>query len=52
MVKKGYIKDMNSEVDNDLFIKYISKERLSDEDLEFSLAIDWNKIKELDKISM
>ena len=52
MVKKGYIKDMNSPVDNELFIKYISTVRPSTDDIEFLLAIDWNKISELDKISM
>lgn len=43
---------MNSPVDNELFIKYISTVRPSTDDIEFLLAIDWNKISELDKISM
>ena len=55
MVKKGDIKDMNSPVDKDLFIEYVSSikpSNMNTEDLEFLLVIDWDKIPELDKLSM
>ena len=55
MVKKGDIKDMNSPVDKDLFIEYVSSikpSNMNTEDLEFLLIIDWDKIPELDKLSM
>lgn len=52
MVKKGYIKDMNSPVSTELFKEYISSNsNLEPYDSEFLLAIDWNKIPELDKLS-
>ena len=53
MIKKGYIKDMNSPVDNELFMKYITNiKSINSEDLEFLLVIDWDKIPELGKLSM
>jgi len=53
MIKKGYIKDMNSPVDNELFMKYITNiKSINSEDLEFLLVIDWSTIPELDKLSL
>lgn len=53
MVQKGYIKDMNSPVNTDLLMTYISNiKHQNSQDLEFLLIIDWDKIEELDNVSM